>query len=550
SSSTKAVPSFVADDVLQRRLHLTTTSPSYVESLDSFFEDSDVSFDDDYENKTNYFPREVSSFRDYNHSVTDASDFGATLTTPRISIFDDFHDRLTEGIQQNLDTNEQSFRSTEKSDNPKYKQVHDPMNKEHENSDTNLQSIQNNSLSKQSVLEKSKSERKSSTNRKPLSDKNVIIKNTGTPGDKESTTSEPTRGRSHNRSRTQISNKISDNKLSESTIVTNNLETSTNSAVSDSATETNKNVSDNNNSRGGKMLILSHNQNSSSSTNIFDESSETPQFGSSENSLNRENIKKSRLRNGLRRTGFNRTEEQVDANTTTEAYEKTPATTKQSDENNYSTTEYSSSSRSRAFTFRRLYSGTSTIAPTTDGTTKTFEKISSTTKPNNVDTIRQRLSTLRRRLQTSTEPTYTVVSSSNFTTESNAIVRGWPGIPKRSSVPKLSPNGTVTESTENNEGNDIITRTNTFKPINRNRGAVRYGSQKNVNESSFPLPPSATAWTLVTLKGPGNESRSSQQSDQNDTSTISNSTTRVVATSVKWSPIRGNKLWTTLQQGM
>ena len=85
---------------------------------------------------------------------------------------------------------------------------------------------------------------------------------------------------------------------------------------------------------------------------------------------------------------------------------------------------------------------------------------------------------------------------------------------------------------------------------NRNRGSVRYGSPNNVglNESTFPLPPSATAWTLVTLKGPGNESRSSRQPIQNNTSAI-NSTTRVVATSVNWSPVRGKRPWSTVEAG-
>ena len=667
--TTKSVSSFVADDVLQRRLHLTTNPPNHAKILETLFEDPSIPFDGYFENKTNYFPREVSSFRDYNHSATEASNFDAPLTTPRIGLFDDFHDRLTEGIQQNLDSNEHSFRNTHEKQSvniPSYEPANDPKKNESialeftkklsvvyndssspvsvsrnvviengtrvnlekssvhtevepelnktvvyyftnesyspelpeteptttedsvGNNNANLQTVSNVTLSKPNAVEKTRYNQRGSTNRNA---KNVIIKNTGTPGDKESTTSEPIRGRSNNRSQEQISNNINDN-LSESTIVSNNnsavytlADINTNSSgvaanVNNPSKITKdlksnkvlvvypgKTVSNSSYYRNSKMLPLGRNSNSINSTNNFDEASENPQLSSSENSLTRDQVKKSKLRNGLRRSGLNRTEEQVGSSNITlntaelgngsvltqtpdEATTPSEYLTTTTEYEESITTDYSASSRSRAFTFRRIYSGTSTIEPVSDETYET-----STRESSNIDGVRKRLSTMRRRLQTSTEPSYTVVSSSNFTTESNTIVRGWPGVPRRPTVPKLSPNGTVTDSTYNNEGNEIITaRTNTYKPINRNRGNVRYGSPSNTtfgsnqneSESSFPLPPSATAWTLVTLKGTRNESKPTREPIQNNTS-AANITTRVVATSVRWSPIRGRHPLTTLK---
>nr|CAD7400813.1 unnamed protein product [Timema poppensis] len=77
------------------------------------------------------------------------------------------------------------------------------------------------------------------------------------------------------------------------------------------------------------------------------------------------------------------------------------------------------------------------------------------------------------------------------------------------------------DSITNNEGNDI---SNVYNPVNiSNRGSIKYtNNNSNLTENntinSFSIPPTASVWTLATLKGPSNESRrTSRPSNINST---------------------------------
>nr|CAD7437443.1 unnamed protein product [Timema bartmani] len=78
-----------------------------------------------------------------------------------------------------------------------------------------------------------------------------------------------------------------------------------------------------------------------------------------------------------------------------------------------------------------------------------------------------------------------------------------------------------TDSITNNEGNDI---SKVYNPVNSsNRGSIKYTNNnsnltRNNTINSFSIPPTASVWTLATLKGPSNESRrTSQPSIRNST---------------------------------
>jgi hypothetical protein len=98
----RTVSSFLEADGLQEGHHedvssyLTTHKSPYNVGYDSYFEG------DDFDERTAVAPKK-SSFSHENHSRTESMNFDAPLTTPRISLFDDVHAKMTEGIRQNLE---------------------------------------------------------------------------------------------------------------------------------------------------------------------------------------------------------------------------------------------------------------------------------------------------------------------------------------------------------------------------------------------------------------------------------------------------------------
>jgi hypothetical protein len=117
----------------------------------------------------------------------------------------------------------------------------------------------------------------------------------------------------------------------------------------------------------------------------------------------------------------------------------------------------------------------------------------------NVEAVDRRLNTLIRRLQANKTTPSTPATPNEAATESNAIVREVPASSAWTSVENTRPN-----KTDNNEGNDIMSyKSNAYKPVTRNRGSVRYGSQRNGTLED--IPPTAATWTLVTLRGRDND---------------------------------------------
>jgi hypothetical protein len=432
---------------------------------------------------------------------------------------------------------------------------------------------------------------------------NVIQNNnTGTPGNKDSTTSESKRDRSFSRSNgirnnssrgnvTVISNKpitllISNETKSE--IIDTERKNTTNDALrtSKSGAVVTKDFkskvtgpvsTEKDTNRGSRMLVSS--RSSYNSTNGLEQSSQTPLSGSSENNFSSDNAtKKPRAKYNFRRTGTNTSEEHVESSTvmvgmTTRkasasarvaADEAVPSQTTQSatsiqnDANSISgygftevpkersTAGYVSSSRGRAFTYQRPHAAANST--TSDSEAQGGKGDSSTVRPStssfsvNTETGLRRLTTLNRRLQNSTIAPFTLSPKNNSTTESNAIVRGLPVIARRPPAFK----NTLSNKTNNNEGNDIVSfKNNAYKPVTRSRGSVRYGNQKNDtsedmrnSSSGFFTPSTAVAWTLVSLKSPGNETRNLRQ----DNSTSDAHTKR-------WPPTRGRRPWSSEEQG-
>ncbi|KAJ4451635.1 hypothetical protein ANN_03104 [Periplaneta americana] len=715
---TKKTVSFVADDVLQERLHsdvlshLTTTSSPYAGGY-SYFDDIVVS--DRFGEETSHATKKSSAFNDDNYSGTEASNFGATLTTPRISLFDDIHARMTESIRQNLEEmDEHRFRDISRPHSDRsleeqpsdtvaiHRSVSDVANEKTNESvalefSSNLSIIYNNSASPSSVkkdlvvengthieLEKSlvhtkiepevnhtvyyisndthstiipniesvltkgakdsRKETETLKSRPPVkisttsessinsikhetvvtterNDKstsrdtpelssslstastNAIQNKTGTPGDKDSTTSEPTRGRSYSRSQKTINSLNKGDLKTSITKQSINDNSSFNSSESVSTKDPDSNAvapvstqnprQANTNNRGSRMLVTRRGH--YNTTNGQDQSSHSPISGSSENSFTSEDAtKKPRVRYSTRRTGTSRSEEQIETSTvsfgTTTDYAsaaKTEITEVPEDnavlaqtiQNNTlvrnknsnsedvvtqttgepeesSTVEYTSS-RGRAFSYRRPYTTDRSVTHDSEPSTGTDDSDeTSTSRPSassvNIEAVKRRLTTMRRRPQLTTETSVTINSTSNSTTESNVIVRGWPTIARRPSMEGKAPTN-KTDNTDNNEGNDIISvRGNVYKSVTRNRGTVRYGSQRNdtsvLNQKndtySFPIPPTAAAWTLVTLKGPSNETRSVRHPVQGNNSTNSTKQT----TAGRWPLIRNRRPWNTMKQ--
>lgn len=692
----KTTSSFLADDVLQGRLHadvlsfLNTTGSPYGGGYDSYFEG------DDFGERTVSVPKKL-SFSDVYRSATERMNYDTPLTTPRISLFDDFYAKVTEGIRQNLEEmDEYRFRdispfygdnvqeghrtapvtvlppstadpadiadekvaleflsklsvvyNDSKMSNSvrrdivvengthidfERSRIHTELQPEENRtifyisndthstiipaptsvSTTDLrngsQNIHNNAVANHSsadelFLESLGHSEQSSPHPHIAINMNVIQNNnTGTPGNKDSTTSESKRDRSFSRSNgvrnnssrenvTVISNKpitflISNGTKSElidteRKNTTNDTLTTSRSGVvvrKDSKSKATGPVSaERDTNRGSRMLVSS--RSNYNSTNGLEQSSQTPLSGSSENNFSSDNTtKKPRAKYNLRRTGTNESEEQVESSTVTASMttrktvpsvrvrvdEKMPSQTKESARsrkndtnpvsgygftevpNDPSTTGYISSSRGRALTYQRPHTAANNT--TSDSEAHGVRSDSSTVRPStinssvNTETVRRRLTTLNRRLQSSTTAPVTLYPTNNSTTESNAIVRGLPATAGRPPTIKNTPSNKI----ENNEGNDIVSfKNDAYKPATRSRGSVRYGNQKNYtsgdirNSSSvFSTPPTTAAWTLVSLSRTNNETQNLRQE---------NSTLDVHKR--RWSPTRGRRPWSSEEKG-
>lgn len=686
NSEGKTTSSFPADDVLQERLHsdvltyLTTTGSPYDGAYDSYFDG------DDFGERTASVPKKL-SFRDVYRAGTERMNYDTPLTTPRISLFDDFYAKVTEGIRQNLEEmDEHRFLDVSRLYGDNVQEGHrtapvtvlppstsDPTDRTDEKVAleflSKLSVVYNDSKMSNSVrrdivvengthidFERSHVETKlepeinrtifyisndthsriipsptsvsttDSRNGSQTSHNNAAVNhssadelfleslgyssphpnmainmimiqnnNTGTPGDKDSTTSESKRDRSFSKSNgvrnnssrenvTVISSKpmtllmsngtkseLIDTERKNTSNVT--LTTSRSGAVvtKDSKSKAAGPVSTESDTNRGSRMVSSQSKNNS--TNGPEQSSQTPLSGSFENNFSSDNAtKKPRVKYNLRRTGTNVSEEQVESSTvmvgmtTRKAFPsvrarvdgkvspqtKESARSRKNDTNpisgygvtelpnDRSTTGYINSSRGRAFTYQRPYTAANNT--TSDSEAQGGKGDSSTVRPStssssvNTETVRRRLTTLSRRLQSSTTAPVTLYPTNNSTTESNAIVRGLPGIAGRQSAFKNTPSN----KTENNEGNDIVSfKDDTYKPVTRSRGSARYGNQKNYtsedirNSSSVSsTPPTAAAWTLLSLKRPSNETRNLRQ----DNSTSDTHKRR-------WLPTRGRRPW-------
>lgn len=688
----KTTSSFLADDVLQGRLHadvlsfLTTTGSPYGGGYDSYF-DGDI-----FGERTVSVPKKL-SFSDVYRSATERMNYDMPLTTPRISLFDDFYAKVTEGIRQNLEEmDEYRFRDVSRFYDDNVQEGHrtapvtvlppstaDPADKSDEKVALEILSklsvVYNDSKMSNSVrrdivvengthvdFERSRihTELQPEVNRTtfyisndthstiipaPTSvsmtdsrngsqtfHNNAVVNhssanelfleslghsehsphpnitismnviqnnNTGTPGNKDSTTSESKRDRTLSRSNgvrnnssrdniTVISNKpialqISNGTKSElidteKKNTTNNIITTSRSGAvvkTDSKSKAASPVSaERDNNRGSRMLVSS--RSNYNSTNGLEQSSQTPISGSSENNFSSDNAtRKPRTKYNLRRNGTNASEEQVESSTViagmttrkavpsvrVRADEKVTPQTKQSvrsrknDTNpvsGYGFTEVpndrstTGSSRGRASTYQRPHTAASNT--TSDSEAQVGKSDYSTVRPStisssvNAEMVRRRLTTLNRRLQSSTTTPVTLYTTNNSTTESNAIVRGLPVTVGRPPAIKNTPSN----KTENNEGNDIVSfKNDAYKPVTRSRGSVRYGNQKNYtsgdiwNSSSvFSTPPTTAAWTLVSLSKTSNETQNLRQN---------NSTLDVHKR--RWPPTRGRRPWSSEEQG-
>jgi hypothetical protein len=297
-----------------------------------------------------------------------------------------------------------------------------------------------------------------------------------------------------------------------------------------------------NTNRLNRILVSSRGR--YNSTEVPEQSSHTPIPKSPENVVSSEEpTNESRPKYHLRRNGKNRSSERVDSSTETSSTSTVLSTTtnnallsqptasassvqdnrdllpadgftKEPEEN--STADYVSSSGNKAFTSRHpqmAAKNKTRYNEINNGDESSVVVPSANSSSVNEEAVDHRLSTLIRRLQANNTTSSTAATSNEATTENNAIVREFTASSARTSVENTRPN-----KTDNNEGNDIVSfKNNAFKPVNRNRGSVRYGSQRN--GTSEDIPPTAATWTLVTLRGRGNSTgilhHDSSTSDEN-----------------------------------
>jgi hypothetical protein len=680
NSEGKTTSSFLADDVLQgplhadARSHFTTTGSPYDGGYDSYFDG------DDFGGRT-VTVRKKLSFNDVYRSATERMDYHTPLTTPRISLFDDIHAKVTEGIRQNLEEmDEYMFGDSSRFYGDNVQEGHrtvavtalpppsgDPEDKGDEQvaleflsklsvtyndskmsnsvrrdivvengthidferssihteltpdtnrttyyitndthstiipaptaaSKANSKNVAQNSDNEAVFSELSLESLKNSEHTSPHPDiairMNVIPHNTtGTPGNKDSTTSGSKRGPSFSRSndvRSNSSREIAAEISNKAVTPVTSNETKSRQTNPERRNSTNETTTRNGSkwkpadavsaerlgNRGGRLLVAS--RSNYSSTNGLEQSSEASLSRTADTNLGSHNTtKRPRVKLNLRRSGTNVSDEQTETSTvtvgmTTGTTGKAPPSvrvrgiestspqtsssvkSRRNDTNGVTvapmerpTTAYTSF-RARNFTYQRPH--TSATNRTGDIEAKGGTVDSTTARPSTssssvgIEMLRRRLTTLNRRLQSSTASSVPLSPRNASAVESNAIVRGLPAIAGR--APPF--NNTQSNKTENNERNDIVSfKSEAFKPVTRSRGSVRYGNHKNgtsgdtTNSSSVvSTPPSIAAWTLVSLKRPSNETRNQLQ-----VNSTSETHTR------RWPPIRGRRPWTSEEQG-
>jgi len=586
----KTISSFLEAGGPQEGVHedipsyLTTHRSSYDGGYDSYFDG------DDFEDRTAGASKK-SSFSYEQHSGTEPMNFDAPLTTPRISLFDDVHAKMTEGIRQNLeDMGNHPFPELAQrhSDNVQLGQRAMAITAQPPPTDKTNEEVSLEFVSKYSVVY--------NDSKIPFVRRDIVVENathldfetsrihtqlepevnrtvyyisndthstiipainiqnyTGTPGDEDSTTSVSTKDRSFSRShelRNDASNEVNRTVTSDVPIkvaVLNNTNTElvdSDMKSSDKAASTSSNtgaeitkdpesnavrpISTVGNTNGLNRILVS-NRGRYNATEVLEQSSHTPTPKSPENVVSsEESTDESRTKYNLRRNGKNRSGERVDSsteanNTSTEKSvlstttdnallsqptasassvqndrDQVPADgfTKEPEES--STADYVTSSGSRAFISRRPHMVAKNITRDNEAKNDSESSVvvpSANSSSVNVEAVDRRLSTLIRRLQANNTTPSTAATPNEATTESNAIVREFPASSARTLVENTRPN-----KTDNNEGNDIVSfKNNAYKPVTRNRGSVRYGSQRNGTLED--IPPTAATWTLVTLRG-------------------------------------------------
>ena len=589
----KTVSSFLEADGLQEGVHedipsyLTTHRSSYDGGYGSYFDG------DDFDDRTAGASKK-SSFSYEHHSGTESMNFDAPLTTPRISLFDDVHAKMTEGIRQNLeDMGNHAFPEVAQShnDNVQLGQravaiTAQPPPTDKTNEDISLEFVSKYSVVyndskipfvRRDIVVENATHLDFETSRihtqlEPEVNRTIyyisndthstiipatdIQNNTGTPGDEDSTTSVSTKDRSFSRShepRNDASNEVNRTATSDmpiKVVVLNNTNTelvdsdarSSDKAAPSSSTgaEVTKDPESNavrpistagDTNRLNRILVSSRGR--YNSTEVLEQSSHTPITKSPENVVKSEEpTNESRSKYHLRRNGKNRSGEQVDSSTETnrtsteksvlssttgDALLSQPTASASSVQNDSdqapaggltkepeesSTAGYVSSSGSRAFTSRRPHTAAKNKTRDNEANSGGESSVvvsTSNSSSVNIEAVDRRLSTLIRRLLTNNTTPLTAATTNEATTESNAIIREFPASSARTSVLET----TRPNKTDNNEGNDIISFKNSaYKPVSRNRGSVRYVSQRNGTLEN--IPPTAATWTLVTLRGRDN----------------------------------------------
>jgi hypothetical protein len=588
----KTISSFLEADGLQEGAHedipsyLTTHRSSYDAGYDSYFDG------DDFDDRTAGASKK-SPFSYERHSGTESMNFDAPLTTPRISLFDDVHAKMTESIRQNLEgIGNPAFPELAQrhSDNVQLGQravaiTAQPSPTDKTNEEVSLEFVSKYSVVyndskipfvRRDVVVENATHLDFETSRihtqlEPEVNRTVyyisndthstiipatdIQNNTGTPGDEDSTMSVSTKDRSFSRShepRNDASNEVNHTVTSDmpiKVVVLNNTSTE----LVDSDTKSSDKTASTSSSTGAEITkdpesnavrpistagntnrlngILESSRSHYNSTEVLEQTSHTPVPNSPENVSSEEPTNESRTKYHLRRNGKNRSGERVDSSTETNSTstEKSvlsttadnallsqPTASTSSVQNDSdqvpadgftkkpdgsSTADYVSSSGSRGFTFRRPHTAAKNRTRDNEANNGGESSVvipSANSSSVNVEAVDRRLSTLIRRLQANNTTPSTAATPNEATTESNAIVREFPASSARTSVANTRPN-----TTDNNEGNDIISFKNkSYKHVTRNRGSVRYGSQRNGTLED--IPPTAATWTLVTLRGRDN----------------------------------------------
>lgn len=587
----KTVSSFLAADRLQEGLRedilssLTTHRSPYDGGYDSYFDG------DDFDERTGG-AQNKSSYSNEHNSGTQSMNFDAPLTTPRISLFDDVHARMTEGIQQNLeDMDNHAFPELAQrhSDNLQLGQRSVTITARPLPTDRTNGEISVEFLSKYSVVyndtkipfvrrdivvenathldfETSRIQTKlePEINRTiyyisndtystiiPASD---IQNKTGTPGDKDSTTSESTKDRSFSRSHEPRNDSTNEENLTVKSdlpfklVLPNNTNTelvnsdTKSSDKEEASASTGAVVTKDPKSNAVRPLSTAgntsklnrfSNRGRYNSTEVLDQSSHTQIPKSHENVVSSEKpTNESRSKYNLWRNGKNRSGEKVDSSTETVSMSTEKSVLSNTEENallsqitasassvyydkgqviadgfteepeGSSTTGYVSSSRSRSFTSRRPQTASKNTTWVNESNSDDDSSVivpsanSSSVKLEGVDLP---LSTFIRHLQANNTTPLTTATQNGATTESNAIIREFLASSTRISVLE----NRRSNKTDNNEGNDVIPfKNDTYKPVTRIRGSVRYGSQRNGTLDD--IPPTAATWALVTLRGRDN----------------------------------------------